>query len=115
MAHLLFVKDKTARNGQEVGDFVLAYDFEPTATEKELFDWVPAPNVNAEEVVASLEAKKDEKKEYPKFPFTKTNLTTKDVEDIESKTVDKAQTIALIDKMKLKTPVKAIEPITVEK
>jgi len=102
MAHLLFIKSKTARKGQVTGDFVLAYDFEPTENEKELFEYIPAPNVTAEDVVQSLEKLKDPKKEYPKFPFTKKDLTAEDIADIESPAVKKTETLEKIDKMKLK-------------
>ena len=111
MAHLLYISDKTKRAGQEVDDFVLAYDFEPTENEKELFTYVPAPNVTAEEIMASLEKLKEKDKEYPKFPFSKVDLTTNDVEDIESPAVSKETTIALIDKMKLKKPTTEVAEI----
>ena len=107
MAHLLFIKDITARNSQDIGDFVLAYDFEPTATEKAIFQHVPAPNVSAADVVESLEKLKTPDKNYPKFPFNKKDLTAKDITDIESQSVNKTQTLELIVKMTLKKPVEA--------
>ena len=102
MAHLLFVKAQTVRNAQELGDFVLAYDFPPTATEKELFEHIEVKDKTAAEITAQLEARKDPAKEYPKFPFNRSNLLAKDLTDLANGDIVKKA--AVLDKMTLKAP-----------
>lgn len=102
MAHMLLIGDKTVRTGQSKGDFVLAYDFEPTENEKALFDHIEVENVSAEDITKKFEALKDDTKDYPKFPVHLKGLTLADKADLKSKSVGKTATLAILDKAVLK-------------
>lgn len=109
MAHLLFIKAQTVRNGQQLGDFVLAYDFPPTATEKEIFEHIEVKDKTAAQIMEQLEARKDPKKEYPKFPFNRSNLVAKDLTDLANGDLVKKE--AVLDKITLKAPTGDVDPI----
>ena len=105
MSWMLTVTSKTARNGQVVGDIVAVYDFEPTATEKELFGVQKVENCHQAKVYETLNAGLDEKKEYPKFPFSIGKLTATDKANLAKATVDEKADIDILKKITPKTPI----------
>lgn len=102
MAWILAVTSKTERAAQSVGDIVAVYDFEPTATEKELFQCLKVEKVKKQEIDEMLQARLDEKKTYPKFPHHIKNLTVADKTAIADGTTAIADIRARLDKVTTK-------------
>lgn len=66
-AYILSITSKTKAKVNEIGDIVAVYPFEPTATEKELFDIITVEKVKAKEIMEMIEEKTDPEKKYPKY------------------------------------------------
>jgi hypothetical protein len=75
MCHCLWINATSERAEQDVDDFLLCYDFEPTAKEKEIFEYFEVSQLTAEELTTILQERLDSEKQYPKFPFTKDDLS----------------------------------------
>jgi len=104
MAWILAVTSKTERVAQSVGDIVGVYDFEPTTTEKGLFQCIKVEKVKKQEIDEMLQARLDEKKLYPKFPHHVKSLTVADKTAIADSSTLIADIRARLDKVTTKNP-----------
>jgi len=104
MSFILSINQKTKRKECELGDIVAVYDFEPTATEKEIFDITPVEKVKAEEIMTGIAKDQDPEKSYPKFRGNLEKLSTGDKNKLKDKNLAVAEIRKVLGKIEKKNP-----------
>jgi len=105
MSWILSINSKTKRKECELGDIVAVYDFEPTPTEKNLFDITKVAMVKAEEIIAGFHKALDPEKDYPKFKANLSNLSSTDKGRMGNYLVSIGEIRDIIKKIKIKNPI----------
>lgn len=77
MAYILCINERSKRPECEIGDVVAVYDFEPTATEREVFECIKVAKVKAEEIRDTLNGKSNPDRSS-KFGTSGDQLTSDD-------------------------------------
>ena len=106
MSFILSINAKTKRKECELGDIVAVYDFEPTSTEKELFDITEVAKVKAEEIMNDINKDIDPEKDYPKFKGNLKNLSPADKNKLKDNNVPIEEIRTMIKKIKIKDPLR---------
>lgn len=109
MSWILSINSKTKRKECELGDVVAVYDFEPTSTEKEIFDVTEVAKVKAGEIMDGFNKDIDPEKDYPKFKANLSNLSKSDKDKLKNSSESISAIRDVIKKIKIKAPLTAVE------
>lgn len=101
-AWIITINEWSKRPECELGDIIGVYGFEPTATEREVFDCYEVTNVPVEEIQEELEEGFDCEKEYPKFKTNLKCLSDEERAELADTKVKKTATMAIIRKIEKK-------------
>lgn len=110
MSYILSINDKTKAPVNETGDIVAVYDFEPTATERDLFEITTVEKVKAQEIMEDIEKDIDPEKNYPKYKGNIDGLTTADKNVLKNKDKSISEIRAKIKKIRIKKPLVDVTP-----
>lgn len=102
MSYILSISSKTKAPVNETGDIVAVYDFEPTATERELFGITEVAKVKAVEIMENIEKKTDPEKKYPKYKGNIDGLTATDKTAMKNKNKPIAEIREKLKKIRIK-------------
>ena len=109
MSWILSINSKTKRKECELEDIVAVYDFEPTSTEKVLFDVTEVAKVKAEEIMTGFHKDLDPEKVYPKFKANLKDLTQTDKDKLKDSSAPISEIRDVIKKIKIKDPITRIK------
>jgi len=109
MSFIISISPKTKRPECELGDIVAVYDFEPTATEREIFDVTEVAKVKAEEIMTNINKDIDPEKRYPKFKGNLAELSEEDKEKLKDKNGPIDEIWEVIKKIKIKKALTVVE------
>lgn len=109
MSFIVSISEKTKRPECELGDIVAVYDFEPTATERDIFEITEVAKVKAEEIMSDIAKDIDPEKDYPKFKANLKNLSKNDKDKLKDKDASISEIRDTIKKIKIKDPFIAVE------
>lgn len=104
-AWIVAIKAESKRPECEIGDIVAVYDFEPTPTEKNIFECVEVKDCTAKEVRGNEEF--DTETEYPKFKRSIANLSEDDKNIM--RTGRKEEQLGAVEKIIKKEPLQLQE------
>ncbi len=102
MSYILSIKAETKTAVNEIGDIVAIYDYEPTATERKIFEITPVEKIKAQEIVETIEKDVDPEKKYPKYKGNIDGLTTTDKNVLKNKSKGVEEIRAKIKKVRIK-------------
>ena len=104
MSFILSINEKTKRKECELGDIVAVYDFEPTGTERDIFDVTEVAKVKAEKIMTDIDKNIDPEKNYTKFKGNLKNLSPADKNKLKNKNLPIEDIQTIIKKIKVTGP-----------